>query len=170
MYCYFDSTKLKTGRDYDRNRKLQRDIEKLMEVEVDTSLIVLGDFNGRLTRLEPTIITDANGKMLEKWTEKYDMFHLNTQDNCNGTYTFHSLNGKSAIDHVLTNKTLLDKHISMYIDEERKMLNISDHNLVRIWFKLGNENSKQKWKKKKTPRTITWIGREKDRLTMCQHL
>ena len=166
VLCYFDSTKLKTGKDYERNRKLQKEIEKLIEVEADTSLIILGDFNGRLTKLEPTIITDANGKMLEKWTEKYDVYRLNTYDSCNGTYTFHSLNGKSAIDHVLTNKTLLDKHISMYIDERRAMLNISDHNLVRVWFQLGNSNSRTNCKKK-TLKDMTWISRDEDKLAQC---
>merc|ERR1711874_554593 len=56
VLCYFDSTKLMKGKDYDRNRKLQKEIEKLLEVETDTSLIVLGDFNGRLSKLEPTIL------------------------------------------------------------------------------------------------------------------
>ena len=68
ILCYFDSTKLKSGTDFYRNRRLQKDIEKLLEVEPDTSLVCLGDFNGRLTKLEPHIITDTNGKMLEKWT------------------------------------------------------------------------------------------------------
>ena len=122
---YFDSTKLMRGRDFDRNRSLQKQIEKLMEVETDTSLIVLGDFNGRLTKLEPSINTDANGIMLEKWVEKFNIHHLNTLDTCNGTYTFQSLNGKSAIDHVLTNRILYEKHIGMVIDE-KSMMNISD--------------------------------------------
>jgi len=112
------------------------------------------------------LYSDANGKMLDKWTEKYDVYHLNTLDSCNGTYTFQSLNGKSAIDHVLTNKTLLNKHIGMYIDEEKAMLNISDHNLVRVWFQLGNNNSRPNWKKK-TLKDITWISRDEDRLTQC---
>jgi len=163
---YFDSTKLLKGRDYERNRKMQREIEKLLEVETDTSMIVLGDFNGRLSKLEPTIVSDANGKMLDKWTQKYDIYHLNTLDSCNGTYTFQSLNGKSAIDHVLTNKTLLNKHIGMYIDEEKAMLNISDHNLVRVWFQLGNNNFRPDWKKKAL-KDITWISRDEDRLTQC---
>merc|ERR1711874_718770 len=166
ILCYFDSTKLMKGKDYERKRKLQKEMEKLLEVEADTSPIVLGDFNGRLTKLEPTIATDANGKMLEKWTEKLDVYHLNTFDSCNGTYTFQSLNGKSAIDHVLTNKTLLNKHISMHIDEEKTMLNISDHNLVRVWFQLGNNNIRPNWKKK-TLKEITWISRDEDRLTQC---
>merc|ERR1711874_512212 len=63
VLCYFDSTKLKSGKDYNRNRKLQKEVEKLLEVDTDTTLICLGDFNSRLTKLEPSIITDANGKM-----------------------------------------------------------------------------------------------------------
>merc|ERR1711913_164238 len=115
---------------------------------------------------EPTIVTDANGKMLEKWTEKYDVYHMNTFDSCNGTYTFQSLNGKRAIDHVLANNTLLNKYISMHIDEEKTMLNISDHNLVRVWFQLGTNNNKPDWKKK-TKKNITWINRDDDRLIQC---
>merc|ERR1711874_508938 len=79
---------------------------------------------------------------------------------------FQSLNGKSAIDHVLTNKTLFNKHIGMYIDDEKAMLNISDHNLVRVWFQLGNNNNKPDWKKK-TKKNITWIIRDDDRLIQC---
>merc|ERR1711913_100017 len=75
-------------------------------------------------------------------------------------------NGKSAIDHVLTNKTLLNKLIGMYIDEEKAMLNISDHNLVRVWFQLGNNNFRPDWKKKAL-KDITWISRDEDRLTQC---
>ena len=166
VLCYFDSTKLLNGKDYERNRTMQKEIEKLLEVEIDTSLIVLGDFNGRLSKLEPTIKSDANGNMIDKWTQKYDIYHLNTLDSCYGTYTFQSLNGKSAIDHVLTNKTLLNKHIGMVIDEEKAMLNISDHNLVRVWFQIGNDNLKTSWEKK-APKEFTWISRDEDRLTQC---
>ena len=166
ILCYFDSTKLLNGIDFERNRTMQREIEKLMEVEIDTSLIVLGDFNGRLSKLEPTIKSDANGNMIDKWTLKYDIHHLNTPDSYQGTYTFQSLNGKSAIDHVLTNKTLLDKHIGMIIDEEKTMLNISDHNLVRVWFQIGNDNQKTSWEKK-PPKEFTWISRDEDRLIQC---
>merc|ERR1711874_520784 len=92
-------------------------------------------------------------------------YHLNTFDNCNGTYIFQSLNGKSTIDHVLANKTLLDKYISMHIDEEKVMLNINDHNLVRVWFRIGNYNNKPNWKKHS--KHITWISRDDDRLNLC---
>ena len=167
ILCYFDSTKLKSGTDFNRNRRLQKDIEKLLEVEPDTSLVCLGDFNGRLTRLEPNIITDANGKMLENWTNDYNLHHLNTNDKCTGKYTFHSLNGKSAIDHVLINNKLLDNYISMYVDEDRTMLSISDHSLVRVWFRFGTNSDKPDWKGKKS-KIITWISREEDRMEIFE--
>jgi len=141
-------------------------VEKLLEVEPDTSLVCLGDFNGRLTKLEPTIITDANGKMLEKWTDDYNLHHLNTLENCTGKYTFHSLNGKSAIDHILINNSLLENYLSMHIDEDGTMLNISDHSLVRVWFQLETNRDKPNWKNNKS-KTITWISRDEDKMELC---
>ena len=58
ILAYFDSTKNKSGKDFERNRRIQRIIEKLMEVEPDVSLICLGDLNDRLTKLELHIETD----------------------------------------------------------------------------------------------------------------
>merc|ERR1711874_907306 len=124
--------------------------EKLIEVDPGTKLICLGDFNGRLTQLEPNITTDANGKMLEDWVNNYDLHHLNTIERCTGKYTFHSLNGRSAIDHVLINNTLLDNYVGLYIDEDRTILSISDHSLIRVWFRLGNDKEKPTWKEKKS--------------------
>ena len=60
---------------------------------------------------------------------------------------------------------MLGKHIGMWIDEDKTMLNISDHNLVRAWFKIRSEN--YKIPKKKPVRKITWISRKPDRIQMC---
>ena len=155
ILCYFDCSKLLKGKDFKRNRSIQTQVEKLMEVDPDTALLVLGDFNGRLSRLEPTVKTDANGRMIESWVEKYNMHHLNTIDTCIGKYTFDSPNGKSAIDHMLTNRTLFERHLGMLIDEDKTMLNMSDHNLVRAWFHIGNNNFRRP--PKKPVREITWI-------------
>ena len=87
-------------------------------------------------------------------------------DTCIGKYTFESLNGKSAIDHILTNGTLFNKHLGMFVDEDKVMLNVSDHNLIRAWFQIGNSNYK-KPPKKKTLKEITWISREQDRVNLC---
>ena len=139
--------------------KLQKEVENLMEIEPGTNLICLGDFNGRLSRLEPEIITDTNGKMLENWTTNLDLNHLNITDQCSGTFTFCSKNGKSAIDHVLVNGMLLENYLGMHIDEDRVMLNISDHSLVRVWFRIGSNNESSSWKKT-CFKNIKWVARD----------
>jgi len=94
------------------------------------------------------------------------MHLLNYTEECIGTYTFESPNGHSAIDHILTNDTLVGKYLGMYIDEERSLLNISDHNLVRAWFRINPGHKKAKWNKT-TKKCITWISRDEDRLVKC---
>ena len=54
----------------------------------------------------------------------------------------------------------------MHIDEDRTILNISDHNLVRAWFKIGS-TSKPKWTKKKQ-KTITVIKKDESSLEKCR--
>ena len=53
------------GEDYDANRRLQKEIEKYIEVDPGINLICLGDINGRMKILEPGIETDCNGKWLK---------------------------------------------------------------------------------------------------------
>merc|ERR1712121_471189 len=89
----------------------------------------------------------------------------NAMDTCIGRYTFESENGRSAIDHVLVNECMGKQHISMWIDEDKTMLDISDHNLVRIWFKMGNDN--YRGKKKKPKKRITWISRSSINISRC---
>merc|ERR1711874_454115 len=50
-----------------------------------------------------------------------------------------------------------------YIDEEKTQLNISDHCLVRAWFKVGTNNKRTNWKKAKT-KEIQWIGKNEKSL------
>ena len=53
----------------------------------------------------------------------------------------------------------------MHIVEERAILNISDHNLVRAWFKLKPD--RYKIKKRKPKKKITWISRKAECLQNC---
>ena len=46
-------------------------------------------------------------------------------------------------------------------------MNISDHNLVRVWFQIGNNNNFRTYFKKKPVKEIIWISREQDRLNLC---
>merc|ERR1711888_419235 len=165
VLCYFDCTKQLSGDEYERNRTIQSKVESLMGVDPGTALLVLGDMNGRLVELEPKIKSDANGEMIKSWTDKGDLSHLNALHTCTGKYTFESQNGRSAIDHMLTNEYMAGKHISMWIDEDKTMLNISDHNLVRAWFKMGNDNYKTK--KKRPKKKITWVSRNPENVDKC---
>merc|ERR1712033_39798 len=131
----------------------------------DTFLMVLGDMNGRLVELEPNIKTDANGEMVKLWIEQKEMIHLNAQETCRGKYTFSTVNGRSAIDHVLVNENMRQKYLSMWVDEDKTMLDISDHNLVRVWFKMGNNN--YRGGKKKPRKRITWISRHPTNIAKC---
>ena len=84
--------------------------------------------------------------MIEEWTIKYNLHHLNQSENCVGTYTFNSNKGKSAIDHMLVNDRMYEEFRGMHINEEKELLNISDHCLVRAWFKMGPK-LKTNWEK-----------------------
>ena len=120
----------------------------------------MGDFNGRLAKIEPNILTDTNGQMVENWWIDLDLHHLNIHEKYEGKYTFTSLNGKSAIDHVLINNNMMEDFIGMYIDEDRLMLNISDHNLVRVWFTMKNNNTK--WKKNNPKKLLNGLAKMKN--------
>ena len=126
-----------------------------MYVEPGKAMICLGDMNGRLTKLEPHIITDHNGDMIEKWTTNMNLHHLNQTEECIGTYTFNSSIGKSAIDHLIVNDELMSNYKGMHIDERKELLDISDHCLVRAWFKLGIDEQ------------VKWDNKYKKKIKKC---
>ena len=124
------------------------------------SIICLGDMNGRLKRIEPLIETDCNGTMIENWITDFDMNHLNQTDECHGRYTFISKNGKSAIDHILVNSRMCENYRGMSIVEDRTLLNINVHCLIRTWFWIGHQK-KTNWRKKSF-KQIKWIKKDLD--------
>merc|ERR1711888_296989 len=84
------------------------------------------------------------------WVTGKDMIHLNRSEKCIGKYTFGRPEGRrSAIDHVLENQELNTQFKGMTVEENGEEINISDHNLVRCWFKIGREKP-SKWKDYKT--------------------
>ena len=150
ILTYMDCTKMKSGKDYEHNRKIQKNIEKWMEVEPETMLVCLGDFNARMKELESNIRqSDVNGMMIEEWILEKGVHHLNQQPTCKGLYTFGKTErAKSAIDHILVNDDMITKFRGMEIDENKIQLDISDHNLIRAWFSVKKGN-KEDWKEKK---------------------
>ena len=142
ILVYFNCGKLAVGRRYEENRKIQEEIEKFMQVEEGVNLVILGDINARLRILEPGIENDINGKMIEEWITGKNLIHLNRSEKCRGTYTFGRPEGRrSAVDYIIVNQEMSIKYKGMRIDENGEELNISDHNLVRCWFRLGRDKT-----------------------------
>jgi len=118
-----------------------------MEVEPGVKLICMGDFNGRMKILETRIESDQNGKMIEEWINQ-GLHHLNQSEKFTGTYRYGTPGKpKSAIDHILVNCEMKEKFSGMSIDEIAEEINMSDHNLLRAWFKIGRGET-IKWEKK----------------------
>merc|ERR1711874_464253 len=62
-------------------------------------------------------------------------------------------------DHILVNDKMYAEYKGMHIDEEKVILNISDHCLVRAWFKIGT-GTKTDWKIKM--KEIKWIKKDEE--------
>ena len=131
ILAYFDVGKTKTGDDAERNRKIRADIEKAIEENTNEGLMVLGDFNAHLKRLDGRR-TDENGRMVLEWIDKLNLILLNGDEKCKGTYTRVVGNTKTAIDMVMVNKKMYEVCEEMIIDEDKEEIQFSDHNLVTI--------------------------------------
>ena len=105
--------------------------------------------------------------MLEKWINMQGLHHLNQSEKCIGTYTY-GRPGKpsSAIDHILLNNNMEEKFKGMLIDENAEELNISDHNLIRSWFKIGRKGGTS-WRKSETE-IRTWYAIDTDSLNKME--
>ena len=84
VVTYFDVDKGKRGRD--NNKKIRKDLEKIIESNEKEGLILTGDFNGHLRMIDGKP-DDVNGKMLIEWVEKYGLIILNLDEKCEGKYT-----------------------------------------------------------------------------------
>merc|ERR1712030_45028 len=99
----------------------------------------------------------GNGQMLEDWVNDLEMVHLIKSELCDGVYTYgRPGKPKSAIDHVLVNTKMSECFRGMRMDKNAKELNISDHNLIRSWFKIGRERG-TRWRKTKLEER-TWYS------------
>ena len=63
---------------------------------------------------------------------------------------------------------MFEGYKGMHINEDKTLQRISDHNLVRAWFKIGL-SSKPRWMKTK-PKVITVVKKDKESLTHCREV
>ena len=78
------------------------------------------------------------------------------------THTGDQENQQSAIDHLIVNKKMGDCFKGMRVDENAEELNISDHNLIRSWFKIGRERGAS-WRKTRLEER-TWYSKDEGSL------
>ena len=101
--------------------------------------------------------------MLEEWVNNQGLFHLNKSDLCEGVYTYgRPGKPKSAIDHVMVNTKMSECFRGMRVGENAEELNISDHNLIRSWFKVGTS-----WRKTKLEER-TWYSINEESLNKME--
>ena len=82
---------------------------------------------------------DIKGEMINEWIDTQDLILLNSDEKCNGTYTWGRMEQKSTLDMVLVNQKMYEKYKSMEIDEDKKVILFSDHNLIKVELSLGEE-------------------------------
>lgn len=67
---------------------------------------------------------------------------LNYTETCEGKYTWESRGQRSVIDFIMINDNLIKYYNSSKIDENKEILDLSDHNSITVIF-----NSKEKYNK-----------------------
>ena len=130
ILVYFDVNKGPAGRV--RNEKIRVEVQRGIEGNKSDYLVVLGDFNGHMKVLEGERKEDENGKMVGAWLRDYDLVLMNADEKCEGVYTRTRGAERSAIDMVLVNKKMYEACRGMKIDEEKREIDFSDHNLISL--------------------------------------
>ena len=112
----------------DRNRNIViiREIEEMLKKWEKQKIIILGDFNGHTGFLGPQK-PNENGQKIINLLENNNLTLLNIDNKCKGEITWTNGIYSSTIDYVLCNENMYESFNCMYIDEQKKITNISDH-------------------------------------------
>ncbi|CAL4106290.1 unnamed protein product, partial [Meganyctiphanes norvegica] len=141
ILVYFDARTTPEGKR--RNLEIKKEIERILKSVEEEALVVLGDFNAHIGLLGAQTI-DRNGRMILKWLNEYNLTMLNLDDRCEGTTTWEARDQKSTVDFVLVNQKMYSRFIEMEIDEKREKIDISDHNLITVTFKMKKTDRKNR--------------------------
>ena len=128
--------------DKERNLKLIEEIGAILEKveEANGAGLVLGDFNGH-TGVLGYQRQNENGQIVMNLMSNYGLTLLNLDEACQGTYTWTRNEQKSVIDFVMANKKCYEYFERLLIDEDREILDISDHNVLTLELKIKTENT-----------------------------
>ena len=110
-----------------RNNIIQREINTILNKNINQPVILLGDFNGHVGFLGPQEV-NMNGEKVLHWITDKNLILLNGDPRCSGEITWENRGFKSSIDFILVNQTMYSKFNHMKIDEEKSQFDLSDHN------------------------------------------
>ena len=79
--------------------------------------------------------------MVIDWINDFNLILINGDERCVGQLTWSRQNQKSTIDFVLMNNEAYKVFQKMKIDEEKEIMDISDHNLVTLELEIATRAS-----------------------------
>ncbi|KAK4317199.1 hypothetical protein Pmani_011680 [Petrolisthes manimaculis] len=95
----------------------------------------MGETNLYISKGDQAI--NENGRMVLEMMEENDLIRINDTPMCNGTYAWSRGNQRSAIDLILANREAYNYVQEMFIDEQKELYDLSDHNLIKLKLKLN---------------------------------
>lgn len=123
-----------SSNDKERNKNIKAEIIKTLNSHEEENLILLGDFNGHIGFLGQQK-QDDNGELVLELMEKYGLVLINDDPKCTGCYTWSRGDQRSVIDFVLVTKSMYNHYKCMEIDENQRIFDLSDHNLLKVHFR-----------------------------------
>lgn len=124
-----------TAQNKEKNMALRKEAEHMIQLMGSQCTLVLGDFNGHVG-FKGEQKLDDNGAMIIDWMQKYDLIMLNDDTNCKGVYTWQRNDQKSVVDFALVNTNMYNIFTDMLIDDSKQLFDLSDHNLIKIRFRV----------------------------------
>lgn len=96
------------------------------------NIILVGDFNGKITDFRGTKTHSSNGDLVGNLVEASDTTLLNTSSKCNGRITWSRGTQSSTIDYVICSDDMYEIIEKMIVDEEQAFSVGSDHNVIML--------------------------------------
>ena len=128
--------------DRERNDQLSKEIDNgiIKYQNREREIVLLGDFNGHVGYLGKHT-TNKNGDRVLQLMERHNMILLNDDPDCKGLITWQQGEKESVIDFCLMNEKMYKRYIRMNIDDQREIINTSDHNLMTITIRITRKSN-----------------------------
>ena len=124
----------------ERNDSLEREVRQAIDErsKEKNSIVLAGDFNGHVGFMGSQSLNE-NGERILRLIEECDMRMLNMEENCFGKNTWERGDQSSIIDFILCNDIMYGRFCTMDVDEEREILDCSDHCLLSAEFRCNKK-------------------------------